>query len=95
MIRVEKTRYSDQWDQRIWHVRRQFILGIWVMILPGLALVEVSTVAWNDWIKNNFESVIGTSDVAYRGEHLGDKHILKTLSAKIISKLKQLGSKML
>ena len=54
VIRVEKKCDSDQRTQRIWPVRRQLILGIWIVLLPVLAFFEVSTVAWHAWIKNKF-----------------------------------------
>ena len=44
MIYSEKTCDLDQRAHRIWHVRRQLILGIWVMILTVLAFIEVSTI---------------------------------------------------
>ena len=58
VIRIDKTCDLDQQAHRIWHVRRQLILIIWLMLLPVLALVEFSTFVWHAWIKNNFGSVI-------------------------------------
>ena len=58
VICVDKTCDSDRRDQQIWHVKRQLVLVIWVMILLVLDFVEVSTVALHDWIKNKFVSVL-------------------------------------
>ena len=58
MIHVDKTYDSYRQAQRIWNVRRKLILGIWLMLLPVLASVEVFTVARHAWIKNKFESFI-------------------------------------
>ena len=55
VIYVEKTCDSDQQDQQIWYVRRQIILGIWVMLLPIIAFVEVYTVTCNAWIKQSLD----------------------------------------
>ena len=66
LIRVGKTCDSDQRYQRIWNVRRKLILVIWVMLLPVIAFVEFSTVAWHAWIKNKFGYVI----VIQVGKHM-------------------------
>ena len=58
VIYVEETCYLDRRAHQIWHVRRKLILGICLIILPVLAFIKVSTVAWHTCIKNKFGSII-------------------------------------